>query len=211
LTLADIRAMVKNAYKSLTTMLQKIRLLIVASLLLYPILVFSQNNHPEPYKDTEAYQVYSAILPPDWLVDTARVKSLVIQTETENRLPMCLEPDADSQKIIGSAITDYLEVNKKVWLLQENIKLELPYKIVSNEAIESALKKNIWEQLYSDSGRSYITLSAVGFNADKTVAIVNSSYDCGLLCGGGSYHVLQRKDGKWIPLNWKGRMCAWQS
>jgi hypothetical protein len=57
----------------------------------------------------------------------------------------------------------------------------------------------------------WIELSAIGFNADKTVAVVYMGHLCGGLCGGGQFHVLQKKDGKWEPLKWQGKRCAWVS
>ena len=54
-------------------------------------------------------------------------------------------------------------------------------------------------------------LSAVGFNVNKTVAVVYMGHYCGALCGGGGFHVLKKKDGKWVALDWKGSSCAWAS
>lgn len=61
---------------------------------------------------------------------------------------------------------------------------------------------------YPDSG-GWIELSAVGFNTEKTVAVVYIGHNCGVLCGGGHFHVLQKREGKWQPLKWKGSSCAW--
>jgi hypothetical protein len=194
-------------------MLLQNRLLLVTSLLLFPLVATSQVNRPQPYEDTEAYQVYSAIIPPGWLVRIAKAKTLVIQAETDPGLRMCLEPDAESKKIIGTAIADYLKVNKKTWLIQKNIKLEMPYQIIDNEKVNSIFKNGSWNNFnnqYPDA-KGYITLSAVGFNSEKTVAVVYSGWGCGIRCGGGEYHVLQKKDGKWIPLGWSGSNCAWRS
>ena len=70
-----------------------------------------------------------------------------------------------------------------------------------------------WDKFYRayrDSA-GFVYLSAVGFNADKTVAVVSIGHWCGGLCGEGQYHVLQKKDGRWIPLEWKGDRCSWES
>jgi hypothetical protein len=70
-----------------------------------------------------------------------------------------------------------------------------------------------WDEFYKqypDSG-GFVDLSAVGFNADKTVAIVSKGRWCGSLCGEGAYQVLQKIDGNWIPLKWSGELCSWVS
>lgn len=194
-------------------MLLQNRLLLVTSLLLFQVVATSQDNRPQPYEDTEAYQVYSAIIPPGWLVRIAKAKALVIQAETDAGFRMCLEPDAESKKIIGTAIADYLKVNKKTWLIQKNIKLEMPYQIIDKEKVNSIFKNESWNEFnnqYPDA-KGFIKLSAVGYNPEKTVAVVYSGWRCGIRCGGGEYHVLQKKDGKWIPLTWSGSNCAWRA
>jgi len=56
---------------------------------------------------------------------------------------------------------------------------------VSSDAIRALLKSDGWDGFYKrfqDSG-GFIIVSAVGFNADKTQAIVYSGSSCGMLCG----------------------------
>jgi hypothetical protein len=193
--------------------MRRIILLFIISLLLFPSTSLSQDNQPAPYKDSIAYEIYSTILLSEWAVRVAKAKTLVIRTETDAKFQMCLKPDDESKKIIGSAISNYLEVNKKTWLIQEKLTVEIPYKIVSSEAIKSTFEKNNWEEFYKRYPQSggYIELSAIGFNEDKNVAVVYVAHSCGLLCGGGDYHVLQKKDGKWVPLSWRGSSCSWRS
>jgi hypothetical protein len=65
-------------------------------------------------------------------------------------------------------------------------------------------------QRYPDSG-GIVELSAVGFNADKTVAVVYAGHNCGSLCRRGGFHVLQKKAGQWEPPHWDGTKCMWAS
>ena len=69
---------------------------------------------------------------------------------------------------------------------------------------------NEYYRQYPDSG-GLLEFSAVGFNPDKTIAVVYMGHSCGDLCGGGTFHVLEKIDGKWKPLEWKGSSCAWAS
>jgi len=182
---------------------------LISSLLLYQSSAVSTDNQPKPYEDAEAYEVYSTILRP-WQV--ANAKSLVIRSETKG-YKMCLRPDEDSEKIIGQAISQYVKLNEKNWLLKRGFNIEKPYELVPYDELRSALKQGWWENFYKQYPNSggWIELSAIGFNADKTVAVVYMGHHCGGLCGGGGFHVLQKKDGKWAPLTWKGSSCAWES
>jgi hypothetical protein len=128
---------------------------------------------------------------------------------------MCLQPDANSAKLIGSAIMDYIQQNQHPWLLQQRLTIEKPYVLLSPDQIESIFRRSPggWEaftQMYPDSG-GIIEFSAVGFNSDKTIAVVYSGHSCGSLCGGGEFSVLQKKGGKWQPLPWQGSQCMWVS
>jgi len=209
-------------------MLRKIFLLSISFLILSQSFLFGQTNQLPIYEDATAYEVYSAVLSSPEVARLSKSKNFVIRQETLRNFGafldiepaptrICLRPDAESAKIIGTAIEDYVKVNKTKWLLQEKFKLEIPYKLVDSKTIVSIInpftEKEDWKAFYKqypDSG-GFIDLSAVGFNADKSVAVVSQGRWCGSLCGEGEYYVLQKKDGKWIRLEWKGEYCSWVS
>lgn len=193
-------------------MLQKAFLLLIISFFFSQGAPVRPSAAPKPYEDNEAYEVYSAILPSEWPWQVAHAKSLVIRTETKN-YEMCLRPEKESEEVVGPAISDYVKLNEKSWLLQPQLSIELPYRLITADELKSALDRGGWQGFYTqfpDSG-GWIEMSAVGFNADKTVAVVYMEHSCGMLCGGGRFHVLQKKDGKWLPLKWKGSSCSWDS
>jgi hypothetical protein len=177
-----------------------------------PQSVITKDELPAPYADADAYEVYSTILHSEWPLRAANAKTLVI-TNATNGYKMCLRPEQESEEIIGPAISDYVRLNEKSWLLQHKFSLEIPYKTLSSDESKAIFKEGGWEGFYRQYPNSggLIELSAVGFNADKTVAVVYMGHSCGMLCGGGGFHVLQKKDGKWIPLKWRGLRCAWVS
>ena len=126
---------------------------------------------------------------------------------------MCLRPQGEWQEKIGPAISDYVRSNAKPSLLQPRIKVGVPYRLIIADELTSAIQTAGWEgfyQRYPDSG-GWMELSAVGFNVNKTVAVVYMGHHCGPLCGGGGFQVLEKKDGKWVALDWKGSSCAWAS
>ena len=192
-------------------MLGKITSLLILALLLSQGVVSSSDKVPA-YEDQDAYEVYSTIIPLEWPLRNAHAKGLIIQSETKG-YEMCLRPDDEWQEKIGPAISDYVRANAKPSLLQPRIKVGVPYRLIIADELGSAIQTAGWEgfyQRYPDSG-GWMELSAVGFNVKKTVAVVYMGHHCGWLCGGGGFHVLEKKDGKWVVLEWSGSSCAWAS
>ena len=181
--------------------------------------LFSTNSvaqtQPQSYQVPEAYEIYATILPERWPVTVAHAKKLLIRAETGTYENMCLKPEGESVPVVGPAIANFIEVNKEPWLLQKAIPMDQPYEFVFEKEIEGVFSNGVagWKSFYEkypDSG-GYNELSAVGFNSDKTVAVVYVAHFCGGLCGGGGFHVLEKKEGKWQPLKWKGSSCSWAS
>jgi hypothetical protein len=208
-------------------MSRKILLPSILFLILSQSALFAQTDKLPKYEDATAYEVYSAILTYPEATQLSKSNKLVIRRETlrnfgaflDNDEPskICLRPDDESAKTIGTALDDFVKVNKTKWQLQEKFRLEIPYKLVDSATIISIInpftEKEDWKEfykLYPDSN-GFVDLSAVGFNADKTVAVVSKGRWCGGLCGEGEYYVLQKKEGKWIPLKWQGEGCSWVS
>lgn len=52
------------------------------------------------------------------------------------------------------------------------------------------------EERYPGSG-GILPMSSVGFNKEKTCAIVYFGSSCGSLCGAWSFHLLEKVNGKW--------------
>jgi hypothetical protein len=164
------------------------------------------------YADPDAYAVYSAVIPSEWAVTAAHAKNLVIARETTG-YKICLKPDNNTAEIIGPAIENYEAQNRESWMLEPKIETHIPFKLLNSSEVKEAFENSGWEGFYRnypDSG-GIIELSAVGFNSDKTIAVVYVGHSCGMLCGGGSFHVLEKKNGNWTPLKWNGLSCSWVS
>jgi hypothetical protein len=200
-------------------MLRALLLLLTAALL--PI----QNaNQPVsdfaavPYDDREAYAVYAVVIPNDWLVRAAHAKTLLIRTETEPH-EMCVKPDDDAEgRLVKLATEDYEKANAVPWLLQRNFNLDQPYELLPWDETPSSSwfqRPGLggWEEFrvrYPDS-YGWMELSAVGFNPEKTVAVVYMGHSCGNLCAGGGFTVLRKEAGKWKPMKFRGRSCYWDA
>jgi hypothetical protein len=161
----------------------------------------------EPYEDTDAYDVYSAIIAsiaPDpemhmWLIG---IDTLPISLSDKDQLGND-ERRKEVKRAKGTALSDYVKVNSKRWILQRKFNLPEPYELVTEDRMRI---------LFPDNGLfrgTWIQFSAVGFNPDKTMALVFlwdwcSIYCC---CGQSSSAVLQKQsNGKWKVIG--GAECA---
>ena len=150
----------------------------------------TQKKKPALYDVAEAYEVYDAVLPSEWPWRYAHAKRLTIRSQT---VPYtnCLRVEDNQDKDVRLAIANYLELNKEVWALERAFHIDLPYELTSKDDLATQQERNTG---------GLVEASAVGFNADKAVAIVYVGHHCGLLCGGGAVHVLLKKQGRWQPL-----------
>jgi hypothetical protein len=158
--------------------MSRTRLLLVLAglLLLYPLFALRPYVTIKPYDVDEAYKVYSAILP------TIGERLLVIGTETRNP-EICLQPlDAQSEKVLRPAIDNYLELNARPWQLQKHFDINMHYDLLAEEELKATFRDGMngsssmagWKTFYErhPDSEGLIELSAVGFNADETIAVV---------------------------------------
>jgi hypothetical protein len=155
----------------------------------------------EPYDVDEAYHVYSALLPREESYGSAE-GMVVIQQETvtdQHVTGGCLTADAANK--FKDAISDFERANRKPWRLQRQFEMQKPYEVMSSDAIKLLFKEHgsDWDGFYEryPSSGGFLVLSAVGFNKDKTLAIVYVGSACGSLCGTWGFHLLEKVDGKW--------------
>ena len=160
---------------------------------------------PKPYDDSEAYQVYSVLLPNEEVYGG----TVIIQEETVGggtdavmggNPSGCLFPEA--AKKFKEAIADYERQNSHNWLLQRKFDIDTPYEIINSETIHLPFNnkaKDGWQMFRSRYPKStgFVIFSAVGFNNDKTQAVVFTGSSCGWLCGAWSFHLMEKTNGKW--------------
>jgi hypothetical protein len=70
---------------------------------------------------------------------------------------------------------------------------------VSSEALKLLPKQGFWKEFYKryPGSGGIIVFSPVGFNPERTRAIVYSGDGCGLLCGEWNFHLFQKINGSW--------------
>jgi len=160
------------------------------------------------YEDHDAYEVYSAVLPATREM-SHQGSTLLIQQETQPLIPMsdCGRPSGKYVNI-APAFDQYREVNREPRLLQPKFSLNRPY----------ALKPIRLLEMYSHPSTTlpsltvhHLTLSAVGFNDSRTIAVFYVSDYCpGVTCSSGQLYAAQKKNGEWKPISWANE-CGWIS
>lgn len=158
----------------------------------------------QAYEVADAYQIYSQLIPYQESYGFAK-GTLIIQEQTVTNADVagaCLSPEVARQ--FKSAISDYRRSQRKRWLLKRLFQIEKPYEIV-NEQTLGLLRGHgpePWHAYYEHYPRSggWIFMSAVGFNRNKTLAIVYIGSICGGLCGQAQFHLLEKVKGQWKEL-----------
>lgn len=155
-----------------------------------------------PITDPDVYAIYSAHVAgakPEGRVPPA---PLIIQADTEtwDQTGCILEPiKSEWQEVI----TDYGRQNAKASTIQDRLRLNVPYEFVSKEALLATLgSQGNWPEfhrLHPGSG-GFMSFSAIGFNADKTRAMLHANYGCGGMCGTGGFFFFEKVDGRWVAL-----------
>lgn len=159
---------------------------------------------PPLYNDDEGYAVLSALLTGDPARPTKA--TTLIQATTSGWT--CPKAAAAAPPDFREALQDFAAVNKNGWTLQEKLTLDHPYKLLS----DADLQGGIIRYRQSHPGASgFTSVSAVGFNGDKTAALVFMSYHCGPLCGEGELVAFRKTNGKWTRLKRSPAQCGWIS
>jgi len=155
----------------------------------------------KPYDVDEAYRVYSVLLPHEESYGFAK-GTVVIQQETvsdQHAAGACLTAEAAEK--FKDAISDFDRADGKPLILQRQFALQKPYQLVSSAAIKLSFKEQgaDWDGFYKSHPGSggFLVLSAVGFNKDKTLAIVYVGSACGNLGGRWGFHLLEKVGGMW--------------
>ncbi len=173
---------------------------------------------PLPYIDPDAYDVYSAIVPTLPIYQSAG--TVVVQRETAPNNDLgtprqCLHGDKQFQDDYAEVFDDYEQENRSAKLLEPNFDFDKPFDFISiDDFVRPAATRgrtgNAWGAFFHrfpDSG-GYVVVSAVGFNSEKTAAVLYVGRKCGPDCGGGSYHLMENRDGKWQELSLIEPSCS---
>jgi hypothetical protein len=125
----------------------------------------------------------------------------------ENGRPVTWEQTAESlgQKapsVQNTTIVGFRRANTHQAALGRAFRFSMEYEIIDPARLDPIFKRNggSWTAYYKryPGSQGIATLSRVGFSADGTQALFYVSNHCGGLCGGGSYVVMEKRDGRWM-------------
>ncbi len=145
------------------------------------------------YTDPDVYSVYSAVINSIFAANFHQPDTKIyIGDHTATGQDVCSPPNKEHQAMLAPALADYEKTNKLQRHLLPRFSLEKPYEVVRK----------------APQGAAWIYLSSVGFNSDKTLAVVSAISSA----GSGTNYVLIKKDGAWQFLTgWSDYGCAWAS
>lgn len=179
----------------------------------------SQKEEIPSYEDKDAYEVYAAALklgrPHQDSIERARL--LIIQQDIESWRgcqDTGIELSKKSKKEWQPVLNDLIRANQTPRKLTRTFSLKVPYRLLSKEELNAGFPEGGgWKAYYEKfpDSNGYIWFSAVGFNADKSKAIVYVNHACGGLCGGGGPHFLEKKDGRWVEARVDAIVQVWAS
>ncbi|MFZ0211389.1 MAG: hypothetical protein WBE20_03800 [Candidatus Acidiferrales bacterium] len=171
----------------------------------------NKTNTAELYTDADAYEIYAVLLGGE------KGSSFVVQAQTDSWEKtttdnLGIKGDSKFMKLWGTTLSDFVTKYRPPRILTKNIPLSAPYEIVPEVAINTILHEGGWNALSEryPLAHGFYTFSAVGFNPQRNRAIVWMLNQCGELCGGGTYHFFEKKDGKWreVPVHASVPMLA---
>ena len=197
--------------------LGRLSLLLAAMLIgVFPSGIRSQNKaaiSSAAYQgNKEIYEVYSAVLPMDsWYWENSKV-ILILADIPPREWPIgspreALHGDTKFTESFEPIFTSFDMANKTAMTLHSDLRVAKPIRLVSRAELDATFQSpsgtNVgdgWEGFrhhFPDSA-GYLILSAVGFNADRTIALVYEEHRCGGLCGAARYFILQKREEGWV-------------
>jgi hypothetical protein len=194
-------------------------LTLIAAAVLMSLCSAARSQTPGPYDDPDAFAVYSALLASKNSTQPEKKKHFIISdttTDYPNGQKMgCLRATKGHEAELEPVFNSYRKVNAAPLKLTEKLELPFEYELVSPITIHGFFeKKGVegWQVFYEryPTSDGYNELSAVGFNPEKTLALVYAGNYCGSLCGRGTYNLFEKRNGNWF-IRENFHPCAWFS
>lgn len=169
-------------------------------------------------EEKDSYEIYSILLRTE-MPSQRNITGWAISQETQtypnfgevSSIGMCLQPPKEQESTYRPVIDDYAAKNKGKLALERDF--DLPqYAIVGPADAKAIGQRSRVADGFPFNAAVIFHVSAVGFNRDGTRALVYVGHHCGSLCGGGTYHFLVKKDGRWqVDREYGGMSCVWSS
>ena len=154
----------------------------------------------KPIIDPDAYAIYATLLPSVWKRSGSAAQILLVQETTTESCHVALPEGWDGVQ------KDFDRQNTNVWTLRPILPLG-DYRLIPRaeiQADDARLEQEypgIWQR--RPGSLEFAAVSAVGFNAAKTKALVYIR-----LRSSGQIHLMERRDGAWVGFR-GGQRCGW--
>ena len=112
----------------------------------------------------------------------------------------CHIPAPAKKAIYTELFRNFRQALKRRWVIERRFRFAMPYILTNrNDSPHPSRHANSTDVPNNQSTIDTIyTLSSVGFNKDRSRALVYTSYSCGSLCGEDSLNILIKIDGRWV-------------
>lgn len=181
------------------------RLVIVSVTLAAAYLTAAISQQLDPITDPEAYAVYAAVLPRMWT--NVSKDPLLLQQETDTSMACRPSRSQPNGEIGWEAVENSFKAeNAHVRLLRRMLPIDIPYRLIPRAEIAADDARLIlkypgtWQR--RPESIEYAAVSAVGFDATKTKAIIYVH----LRSEGGIFWI-EKRLGKWEHTPHGG--CFW--
>jgi hypothetical protein len=180
-------------------------------------ITYAKEKMPEDEIDVEEYDVYSDLIDIYFIQEgkssyNQNIKLLVIEDQAfldprtkpgwNNSEVLVYDETLNGQKRIRleeSLIADF-EAKKALGpgKLQDMFVLDVPVALINLDEFNGI--PDGWDGFYKKfpNSQGHMSLSRVGFNSDRTKALVYMTNFCGNLCAVGCYFLLHKEYGDWI-------------
>jgi hypothetical protein len=117
------------------------------------------------------------------------------------------------QGAFADVFKSFEEANQHAMLLDCALSIQKPCKVISKSELDEAFHhpppnavQDGWEGFRDNfpGSNGYLILSALGFNSDRSIALVYIEYQCGNMCGASRHYVLKKRAGQWVKFNPQG-------
>lgn len=155
--------------------------------------------------DVEDYNVYSAV------IKSYDVDKVVVKQKTSGTSLSCTDCyfvemlAEDNPGFESEMATTLVEVNQNPLYLDATFNISYVQVVLVSDAqldyiFNGSYSNNDWEQFYNTFPNTYgyTQFSAVGYNSDKTKALVETSNSSCSICGEGKLYYLEKESDVWV-------------
>ena len=178
--------------------------------------------------DPEAYAVYAAVVRVGFGPRDKPLTKITLLKETRAYIPCPL--DEAIQPLWRPVVESYQKENDRARVIQPGFDLGVSYAVITSAELRElvpppgsylpkfSVSQSSGSQVFAGlPGGRLVVVSAVGFNEEKTRAMVSVRYDCtsplepgksDADCYQGYQLMLEKREGRWVPADGQ-RQCTW--